>query len=617
MFDSKEFTYGRSGTAPSQKPKTTVYPRSRPKTRSGVSNDGGASDLADLNLALKMDNQLNIVNDEEALENYQSAIDSWESDLMMRHYSASSNSRKNSSKVTTSRSNSAAYKSSDPVSAAYTSQFRRSTPSSNSSTPRTRVKTSRTDEIKAVYGVSRESNSSSLPGQRKPRYSDSVPSSFSRKSTHSPTTSRPPSASTSTNVHNGRASPRSMKRSTRSENVNDNTTMSQSDHFQESAPYAYLPPRPNSSVTKRPEGDSTSKGMSFKRQHQLRVVTAPTTENRDLSSGVADLSMNKNEKVSSTSPTPPQSKHSTERPKSRKLYLGTGYGVGGGETMSAMLGYQTQDETLPINAKVPSSTSGTRRSPSNQSPSSDHCTSNSDLILRGCDLNGAHNEQQNPMIHRTSSFGGFTSKSLSAPWHGENLDDRPPSRQRSAFPTHLVSNSKGQVVVDSKRRVQPVGTLNSGGNIARSSDAYATKDCNEKATEESNINVRKGSGGDIMGGNTTLSRPPSRQRLNAQHLWSECEGGSRDDDRAPTPQYSSDDDNAATDHSPVSTSVPISSKMSFDQSYGGTSNNLNNILSRSPSPQIALGPMYDPSADGFTQLECRGNTAPPFKIRVF
>ena len=319
MFDNKEFSIGRSGTAPThQRGKAPTYTRPRPKTRTGISNDGGASDLADLNLALKMDNQLNIVDDDEAFENYQSAIDSWETGLKSRHApqsSSSSSARKNSgnsskaaassSHSSSSRNNSAAYKSSDPVSAAYFSQFRpssRSTPSSSStptgSSPRSRLKAAnRTDEIKAVYGVSssnREAQSGPTSGHRRkpPRSSDAAASSRSAASRNKPTgthytssNSRPPSAATSS-TESRPPSGAGRKESHSSSSANHSSTLQAhlatvTAAFQEPSSYSHQYSHAHSPVTsqKKSNNDAPSaKGAPFKRQHQLRVATSPVAD---------------------------------------------------------------------------------------------------------------------------------------------------------------------------------------------------------------------------------------------------------------------------------------------------------------------------------------------------
>jgi hypothetical protein len=101
-------------------------------------------------------------------------------------------------------------------------------------------------------------------------------------------------------------------------------------------------------------------------------------------------------------------------------------------------------------------------------------------------------------------------------------------------------------------------------------------------------------------------------------LWSGKPDG---DEESPSSVYSSDENSCNDLESQGFNVSPVltahQSAASYDlQDEVSIDKNLMSLSSRSPSPQIALGPMYDPFADGFSQLENRGNTAPPFKIRV-
>lgn len=574
MFENKEFSYGRSGTAPTrQSAKAPVQSRARPKTRVGVSNDGGASDLADLNLALKMDNQLNVVDNDDAFENYQSAIDSWETGLLSRHAPRSSRpSSKSGSK------SSSTYKSSDPVSAAYFSQFRPSSRSTSSPTnsPRSRLKnasSTRAQEVKAVYGLSSSTSNSSReaqsggsagPGRRKPRPSDIATriasgGSSSTRSSNVSSSSRPPSAAASLERERGSRPGSGAARKSPAQCFESGTEL-----FSQQQQ-----PPTQSSFQKKPSINTSMKGSSFKRQHM--IVSSPSIE-----SNIPDF-------ITDSEDSNPQTKKvdsvKSDRPESRKLYLG-GAG-GGGADADAVLGNNTTAQKQDQSHKVPRS-AGSKKMVDNSS-------SAAELLLQ-CD------EEDDLKINRTASISGLRSP---APW-GDNLDDRPPSRQRSAFPTHLGE------AMDLKRRA-------SNGAGPRSTNAFSTE---SPPTNE--IQQQQQQGTQNQAPVPSLSRPPSRQRLNAQHLWSGKPDG---DEESPSSVYSSDENSCNDSESEGFNVSPVltahQSAASYDlQDEVSIDKNLMSLSSRSPSPQIALGPMYDPFADGFSQLENRGNTAPPFKIRV-
>eukprot|EP00603_Paraphysomonas_imperforata_P002976 CAMPEP_0114429584 /NCGR_PEP_ID=MMETSP0103-20121206/9569_1 /TAXON_ID=37642 ORGANISM="Paraphysomonas imperforata, Strain PA2" /NCGR_SAMPLE_ID=MMETSP0103 /ASSEMBLY_ACC=CAM_ASM_000201 /LENGTH=788 /DNA_ID=CAMNT_0001598941 /DNA_START=280 /DNA_END=2645 /DNA_ORIENTATION=- len=543
-----------------------------------------ASDLADLNLALKMESQLNMKDDVDAFENYQSAIDSWETGLLSRHASrtatSSSGSRKSSAKSSgpSPRNNSATYKSSDPVSAAYFSQFRpssRSTQSASSGTssPKSRFNkqnsSTRADEVKAVYGLSSrdaQTGGSALSSRRRTRASgsDVARGSSGSGSRSSNVTGSRPSASAGVEREREREREREARSNPR---PSSGTARKTANHYLDSGSPT------QSSFQKKPSIVTSAKSSSFKRQH--RIVSNPaadkTTPEYNPDSDDLSRQSSSSKKVSDAA--------TSDRPESRKLYLGGGVGGGSG----AVLGPNTTGQELTL--KVPRS-AGSKKIADNSS------STTSDQLVHG-------EEEESRM--RASSFSGMCSP---APWRGDNLDDRPPSRQRSAFPTHLGE------ALDLKRR-------NPNAPSTRNTDAFSKEPPPSNDLHPQHQHHHQQQVAAAQGLGPTLSRPPSRQRLNAQHLWSGKPDGEL---RPPSPDYSSDGNEYSDrgsqdlDVSPVLTAYQ--SAASFDLQDDPSADKIAvSMMSRSPSPQIALGPMYDPFADGFSQLDGRGSTAPPFKIR--
>ena len=209
MMEFEEF--GRSGTAPNKLSKGTIpSQRVRPKTR-GVASGVGATELADLNMSLKMDKGNNSGSgghydvSDDPIEDFQSAVESWERARRSRHNTDGDTPRGTGS----SRTSNSAYTKSDPVSAAYSSQFRTTRTSSSKGSPRASgsSKSRAVAELHAAYGIG-DSSSRGFSGS-----SSTNPRPGKSTTTNTSSRRRSGTASTASDTTNSRPSSRGSLRS--------------------------------------------------------------------------------------------------------------------------------------------------------------------------------------------------------------------------------------------------------------------------------------------------------------------------------------------------------------------------------------------------------------------
>mmetsp|Transcript_9333 Transcript_9333/g.14066 ORF Transcript_9333/g.14066 Transcript_9333/m.14066 type:complete len:892 (+) Transcript_9333:226-2901(+) len=686
MLDYKEF--GRSGTAPNRNGKAPPGNRVRPKTRGVVT---GSSELADLNMSLKMEKRnvtTNYDSSDDPADDFQSAIENWERSRRMKQTQADQQASKPKS----------AYTRGDPVSAAYSSQFKPIKTGSPKSSPRTMsTKARAVAELHAAYGMpigndARASATSSTKRTTSSTFtSRKKPSSAVRRNDGKDKPSNSPTLSTgSANDAMGTSS-----RKTRPISAKDNSTVSSSgssaahrthrknltvctsndgaastarhgthsaraggggsSRTQEPKPPAERPYTSSTSVTESHQSagrDTSPKGGYKRRPEHLRVssaggkgmetVAAVVRPNSvSISSGGCagsasssacqpsapvvqedaavttvrrpspniDTEMAYDETSREGRATSFSHKDSTEsqRPQSRKLYLGSG-GTSSGPDSDALSGSAL---------RAPRSAGAMPRH--RLSPES-HRTDT------------AESPQGDPTLSAAASFGGFAKPSN--PWHGTvvNYDERPPSRQRSAFPIHLAD------MESALRR-------GSARNGERKTAFCESTDTSDKAASiavpaappTGSPRAIKLSSGTLE---SPLGRPPSRQRIAAQNLWGDETELDADLSQAIGVVAS---ENTSSEEGPTADAgtglvspllTPYASSISIggvvladDDGPCGTSPSPNQIAGQHQPPSRSdrarsafdscapLGPMYDPAADGFSQLDSRSHTA-PFKIRL-
>ena len=516
MFDYDDFA--RSGTAPTANgsSKSSGLSRSRPKTR------GGSSDLADLNMSLKMDkrNQPDTVTDEDDVDNVRIAIEAWEN--------AKKKEKPTSRQATRKPSAGAPYKN-DSVTSAYTSQFR-PIKATTVSSPRNANKgtnvNSRVAEIRAIYGMSDHPPSSTSSGRNS--------ASTSRKKPRAPVVAERPRSS-APDVPKSQRKSSSRKIVTKEEET--------------SVPAKDIPPPP------------TDEPHFFEASPEI------------------------------------------ERPESRKLYLGQPTGS-------------------------PKASKPALKAPRSAGPVSSQQTSLKD-----------HVDAESSGMVRTSSFAGFVRPA--SLWQDDIDTERPPSRQKSAFPTHLA-------------------------------DIERTKAFAEPTTKDESATVK-------VSMESLTQRPPSRQRIAAQNLFDSAEPpptapstakpklsiNTSDEVVMPTqtpivsplassssvvaspapnsshPPFLSSDSDAQllaqvesmhllpSNDTTVPISAPRPARAWLNSSSGSRKESSSQPSStRASQPthssltpsnrdrmfQAALAPRYDPHADGFADLDCQ--TPSTFKIEV-
>lgn len=599
-MDYSEFE--RSGTAPtrttSKTPPSTS--RIRPRTRGGVN---GTTELSDLNMSLKMEKRNNSNND-DPVEDFHFAIENWEKTRKFRQSDGQTNAKKSNS----------AYTKGDPVSIAYSSQFKPIRSGSPKSSPRLKVsKTKTVAEIQAAYGISQNSNNTELNVGRK-------------------NSKEIKNGMTSTEVDNSGIKASTPITSFISEDqryqVRDKD---RSPEIMQPHPPRSNPPRVQSSQ-QNPVTSSQTKSSYRRRTDQVKTAPSNAVDWKESTSiSALERDRTKDSLVVNVSPTncdfededyAPftlgisdsssvisfRDTESNPRPQSRKLYLGGNSGSPRAPNIDI--------QTMEVVADAPTHT-GTMKAPRSAGALPRHSLLSPELRPSNSSAELGNHESSNIM--------------LSSPWHGNatNINERPPSRQRTAFPVHLADRENKRV----RTARNSESNLAQGGNIpiSSSSAAVARKGAFMDADETVDVNPPSSTGRLKLATNANdlllespSGRPPSRQKIAAQYLWGDealfeqdvgyqiknCPSDTSPDGLVSpvlTPSISTGGisliDPEIYSRASTSPSLPLSSSQS-----------LNNNFERGDT-RGALAPMYDPAADGFTQLESRSQSA-PFKIRV-
>ncbi len=252
-----------------------------------------------------------------------------------------------------------------------------------------------------------------------------------------------------------------------------------------------------------------------------------------------------------------------ERPQSRKLYLGNDKGDGGTVSVAT-----TPKPTIkaPRSAGARySNFSPTRRTSSNAFEDSDQSATTVQF----------NDTSRQTSLKKMSSFSSFQQ---TRPWREEDHLPvrRPPSRQSSAFPVHLA-DLPDSVLIEKD-------TLTTPKSRHRKEEVYNELGTNSPPTTN----------------DQRLDRPPSRQKLAAQHLF---EGLHRNDDA--TDEVPDESDGAYLSH----VSEAITNKNRLSTSCGG----------RGRSAVARTGLFYNPRDDGFSELldtNGMGGSLLPFSISV-
>jgi len=654
-MDYTEFI--RSGTAPdgSERSGKTSADRVRPKTR-GVVN--GTSELADLNMCLKMDKTQGTVSSSyessDDLEgDFQCDIETWEPSRRIRQTPAEQPS--------TTRKPRSAYTHGDPISAVYSSLFKPIKSGSPKRSPRaTSTVTRPVTELHAAYGMpiggakrtftpslsSRKKSPSLMStAEGKGKFSGSptlstVGSTEAYISTASSGMVQPPADNentTSTSPGIGqRVSPKLFTAATSSP-THVTAQSSRVGACRVSKTQGPDPPavRPFTSSSKNAQQsryrDANSKGIYKQRSEHMRINSAggkrceiqgttprqlPVSVSSAASVGssvnLADASSAKSTAAVSSSNQlstsldvdqvmetcegngvqsySRQDSKKSQRPQSRKLYLGAA-------------GACTDSGVLPLRAPLSAGAIPRRKMAHEYNMTVTPDTQNSD-----------------PVLSAAASLNEFVKPST--PWQGSvvNYCERPPSRQRSAFPTHLADMDSAESR-SANRNGQKKSAFCAVANIDDRSNSLASN--SSPRSFKRTTSTRE----------SPLGRPPSRQRIAAQNLWDDeteidaefsqtlagltCEHTTPDEAGISSP----DPGLISPLLTPYGSSLSIGGIVVTDDvgaSHHSPSPNQYQPRDRAERARSAFGssrraPMYDPAADGFADLDSRSHTA-PFKI---
>lgn len=284
------------------------------------------------------------------------------------------------------------------------------------------------------------------------------------------------------------------------------------------------------------------------------------------------------------------------RPQSRKLYLGAGVSSAGASQWSPSTSTtrrstrQALDLTAdPFSSSAPvSPKSYITLSPTNFSPKAFSAISIAD---------GMASPKQSPKLKRNKSFPEV----MPAPWTAEEgLDDRPPSRQGTAFPFHLAgSNGEPDMQLGvSEDRGTRVGLSGSA-----STPIFVDSDSTTPISTSISPRLERGKASPeiIFTVHSGDSAPPVGLAPSA----AASSGGGGDKRRGPQASASSRPTTRGGSHSLASS--PISSSF-----VGSTM-----VTNASAIPAITTtewAPVYDPVADGFSDIIPDG--PPTFTIEV-
>lgn len=515
MFDFDDFA--RSGTAPTTNgsSKSSGLSRSRPKTR------GGSSDLADLNMSLKMDkrNQPDIVTQDDDVDNVRVAIEAWEN---------AKKKDKPSSRQTTRKASAGATYKNESVTSAYTSQFR-PIKATTASSPRNANKStnvnSRVAEIRAIYGMSDHPPSSASSGRNS--------ASASRKKPRAPAVAERPRSS---------------------------------------AP----------DVPKSQRKTPSRKIVAKEEELSVKDIPPPPTDEPHFFEASPEI----------------------ERPESRKLYLGQP-------------------------ASSPKATKPALKAPRSAGPVSSQQTSLKD-----------HVDAESSGMVRTSSFAGFVRPA--SLWQDDIDSERPPSRQKSAFPTHLADIERAKAFAEpskdesaaavkvpmesllqrppSRQRIAAQNLFDSAEppptapSTAKPKLSINTSDEAVMPTDTPIVSPLASSSSVVASPAPTSSHPPFVSSDSDVQLLAQVESmnllPSNDTTvpiTAPRPARAWLNSSSGSRKEPAS--QPSSTRAS-QQAYSSTTPS-----NRDRMFQAALAPRYDPHADGFADLDIQ--TPSTFKIEVF
>jgi hypothetical protein len=607
-------------------------------------------------------------NEQDPIEDFHFAIENWEK---TRKYKQTESHNINSRKPNS------AYTHGDPVSMAYSSQFKPIKSGSPKSSPRLKItKTRQVSEIQAAYGLSspqitssssntttetRESTSqgsgqgsgqgsetnskknltkegtapvavamggtgtvegggrvSSAPSSDEPRYKATEKS----RSPESALQPHPPPRTNPQRVHSSTVpqSAPSSASATSSAQTNKSSYRRRSDQMRSSQASEWKEPR----HTSRPSNEIT-------------ITTELTSQTSDCENVDEEDSASAVKTAGGVTYSNSYELEANPRPQSRKLYLG-------GNTGSPRSGIDFQTENI---SDVPSSASSSSTSHGMRAPRSAGTLSRHNLLSP--DLRPSHSSKEltNSDLSNTSSI------ILSSPWgHGNstNFNERPPSRQRTAFPVHLADRDHSKRVRSSNHRnsdtsasnVGPTNPTSSNGGVGTASSSHSRKGAFIETDEAIDANAAaapstlRGVGGLTLATNSNdmmlespSGRPPSRQKVAAQYLWGD-EASFDHDATCHSKSHPSSDTSPDGLVSPLLTPTMsaggislmdpemysrVSSSPTLLMSNSSQSMSGNNFYDRGDQSRGSIAPMYDPTADGFTQLENRSQSA-PFKIRV-
>jgi hypothetical protein len=670
--------FSRGGTAPNKVSKNQSSNRARPKTR-GVSTV--ASELADLNMALKLEKHVISPplddHSSDLFDDYQSAIDSWEQARKVKTpiERAQPQSRKPNS----------AYTGADPVTAAYSSQFKPIKSSNSRGSPRiTASKAKAVAEIQAAYGMADQQrptsqqgksdstkrktnkNSAQIIGEERliSQSRDSSLGKFDHEKDgkkYSPSSEILSSgdasserASTTNSIPSNHLSPSLVHTSNPSANTElRRRSLDESAIVEPQPPHRARPPQSQLQPSQPPSNDGKGSGSYRKRVDQTRANSASGTCHRREEASKAppvrcvDPPLTAASPYSHLTPEPnpaiallvdtsgpdllSESDYQgggiggthldmeVQRPQSRKLYLGQASHISPRPVMADTNSTPDHhsEKTTERYTRAPRSAGGLARQQNQLSPDGDPYAEG---LLPSHSTAGEIPSSHVPLTHTISS--GVFGKPA-APWHGTvvNYDERPPSRQKTAFPIHLADTDlkeKGS----SNTSGRPSGR---GVEIKRAAfvENEPTVAIHDQAPMPSRM-VKMGSSDLIL--ESPLGRPPSRQRIAAQYLWDEdnlYDPATRNVSNVMVDPYYTEDTGKSTP-SLLSGVSAVSLGLADPDDYNSFGNNANannqRMQSRGDKAKTAgdsgsLGPMYDPAADGFTQLDNRSQSA-PFKIRV-
>lgn len=655
-----DFRSGTAPTAPSRTAKPPPGSRTRPKTRNVT--ERGSSDLSDLNMSIKMEKN-NVANTDafvEAVEDFQSALEKWESTPRSRPVD---DNLKNTS--------SSPYTNADHVTAAYTSQFKPIRADSAKMSSKSTASKSKAAEIRAVYGMfgktSSTSSSNSTKRENTRKYSDSSePNDISRggksnnnsntdstKINRKPVTvtTAPPSAKHQVNevqevVDNLYCDDKDFEYESH-ESDQDRSGCQGGSYGSGSAATSGGDMYLNSKVS----SDRSDRYHSAQHAHAHPSLLQDTTSAKarahsahliicDADAGTIPMLTIDDSIDASYANSATMTPQSDQRPQSRKLYLGSSPSSTSVGRLSVS---SNQGQRSHGNG---GSTSGLRPHQSNTNTPSHVNVNPNTLFINQQSQSITYNYSSSSLqSSHTIASGRNNNTTYSSPMNrpnnmlwDDNLDvvQRPPSRQRTAFPVHLADNiSSDNTVVGSIKNKKKNMYVN---DTDMSCDAPSS--------------CRKGSEGSV---NPTLTRPPSRQRIWApQNLWEE---GLDDHNRFSESHRGRDSAGSNGDYygmtkdgspslTPYGSSVSIGFHNDFvsnDDSYShepklvpefipanykgrevraGTTGMRNRAEGETDDTRYShtaqsflLGPMYDPVSDGFTQLDTKPNNL-SFKIQV-